>query len=245
MTALDLPTFPFAACPPSAVVDLLRLSAGCTSAVRTRLVIEDRLGDVVGWVDRQGLEYAIDADGYLAIARDDHCAAGVLEVDARPWPHEDELGALLGYPRCCRAAVAALGEAAIDAREGDVARWRYRGRFWMLDTSRYRDGVALLSHLPCCAECVPSLGQARTVLAHVPMLRDAPQRRRLEQWAAARSSAPGGDIEADALEPRRQPGHRLVPHLGGEETGRERAADVDDPVGNAGVAEGAGERVDP
>lgn len=244
MTALDLPTFPFSACAPSAVVDLLRLSAGCTTAIRTQLSDERRGLEVARWAMSHGLEHAADADGYLAIARGAGRAVHVLEVDARAYPHEEALGALLGYPCCCRAAVAAFGEAAIDAREGDVARWSFQGRFWMLDTSRYRNGVALLSHLPCTAECLPSLDQAQTVLAHIPALGDAPQRRLLEQWIAARSSAPGGDVEPGELKRRREPGHRHVPKLGREEAWRERAADIDDPVAHARVAEGGGEVVD-
>ncbi len=198
VSAPDISSFPFASCPRSTAVDLLRLRAGCTSAIRTRLLEPGRRRDVERWAASEAVGHAADDAGFLVIARDESLAQKVLSVDRSTQPHESKLGGLLGYPPCCVAVIAGLGEASIDERASEISRWEFRGRFRVLEVAGYGDGCALISHLPCTSTCVASWQQADRALRDLDALGLGPPRLRLERWARERvASLPCVDRDAD------------------------------------------------
>jgi hypothetical protein len=184
LSAQTLKRFPWETVGAYARVDLLRLSAGCTQAIRLRIEGGGDGGVVRGWARRHGVGIATDAERYMALAPDEARAREVLRIDASVEPHALELGALLGYPPCCAREVARIGEEAIDAREREIARWNFTGEWDLIDPSRYRRGEALVSHLPCSPRCEPSRGAALRAHVRLAELVEVPAYAAMSAWAA-------------------------------------------------------------
>jgi hypothetical protein len=146
--------------PRSAVVDLTLLLGCGKPAVRTRIMSHQGTPSLERWAAWVGLALACDQEGYVAIASAASQAKEVLRVDRCPVRHERELGRLLGYPECCTAAAAAVGEAELDAWAAVAGGWTYPAAFRLLQPSGYASGASLLSHIPCSATCRPSLDLA-------------------------------------------------------------------------------------
>jgi hypothetical protein len=155
---LDLPALLAA----SVAVDALGVLVIAKPAMRT--FAGDRASALLAWASDANLSAAADHDGFVAVAHSKSLAGRVLAVDRSPDDHCAELGTLLGYPRCCADRVAALGESAIDDYAESVDAWLYEGPFRLIDTSGYRSGRALISHLPCSPTCLGSLELARRCL---------------------------------------------------------------------------------
>lgn len=153
-TTLTERAFPWIAVRPSAAVDLLTFAAG-RPAMRLQLV---RDGDLLRqWAEAMALSFATDGD-YAVVARDGVDASQILAVDRSTDPHTTELGILLGYPGCCAKAAARWGEDRLD----DAAQRMQRSeRLQLLDITRYGEGIALVSHIPCAPGCVHSLRASR------------------------------------------------------------------------------------
>ena len=99
---------------------------------------------------------ATDED-YCVLARTAETAERVLNLDAAPGRHTRELGLALGYPACCASAAAQYGDEGLD----DWARVQAaRVPDGLLHVGGYARGDALLSHVPCSADCAASLQQA-------------------------------------------------------------------------------------
>jgi hypothetical protein len=156
----------------SATVDALGVLMRVKPAMRTRS--GDGTPALLEWADASHLSGVADAEGFVAVASSEALAVKVLAVDRSPDDHCAELGSLLGYPLCCVERIAAVGESAIDAYAESIAAWRYDGAFQLIDASGYRDGRALISHLPCSAECRCSLELARSCLPVAAELRGLP-----------------------------------------------------------------------
>jgi hypothetical protein len=147
---------PHDALPLSAGVDFLHMIACGKPAVRFK-VSEYGSTSIARWSAANGYACRVDEAGFCCVAPTSLLAEHVLEVDRRSEPHEMELGLLLGYPRCCCEAVAAVGESAIDDHAAIVAAWPFAGRFQSINPAEYRKGTSLICHLPCSPKCAPSL----------------------------------------------------------------------------------------
>lgn len=151
--------FPWEVMLPSFRVDMLGMIAAGKPAVRA--VLPSAPSDQAR-LREAAAEFGIadESDGsYVVLAREEPRAREVLAVDRCAEPHEFELGLLLGYPYCCAKYAAEVGEQHLDSpalsggREGSADE-RETGR--LIDVSRYRDGIALISHIPCSSGCEPS-----------------------------------------------------------------------------------------
>jgi hypothetical protein len=76
--------------------------------------------------------------------------------------HEKKFGKLLGYPICCCTKVKLIFENNIDAYENVFLKSCSKGT--LLDTRLYRQGIALISHVPCNAQCLHSIRMAEKTL---------------------------------------------------------------------------------
>jgi hypothetical protein len=91
----------------------------------------------------------------------------VMALDRSPGNHTYSFGRALGYPPCCCRAAAGVGDHAIDAWAEQFRAARFYGRFRQIDPSGYREGRALISHVPCSTSCGPSLRMAEALARHI------------------------------------------------------------------------------
>lgn len=180
---MDVTSLPWHGLPGSSRVDFLQFLTASKPAVR--LHVNPSAGDTVDeltrWAHGQGLHVQSDQH-YICVARTAATAADVLRLDATPTAHERALGIALGYPPCCCEAAAAVGEECIDEWEALVGTWHFAGRYRLIDPSRYRQGKALISHIPCSSRCGPSWMLAdKAVRGILGWLASAPTKR--EPWA--------------------------------------------------------------
>jgi hypothetical protein len=185
LTRQQLATFPWRLFGPSAAVDLLRLYAGCTQAVRLRLTLDVDVACVLDWGRANALGVVVDEEQFVALASNFDHARHVLQVDAADRPHELALGVLLGYPLCCAQEIARVGENAIDPRAREIATWRFPGRWAAIDPAGYLAGRSLISHLPCSERCAPSLRHAGRALERLGELRGVPAYVEVRNWAGS------------------------------------------------------------
>ena len=161
---------PWESLSPSALVDFVLLFACNKPAIRLIAKSKNGIDALARWCSNSGFDFASDFEAYVCVAREPGDAIRVLEIDQRPDSHEFVLGRALGYPACCCESVAAAGESNIDAHAENVATWPFSGQYRRINPSGYRDGRALISHLPCHPACDASLAianQARAfLLAH-------------------------------------------------------------------------------
>ena len=147
---------------PSTVIDILIWCATNKPAVRSQLLDRSDSVPLREWADAQDASFALDDAGFFCITRDG-AAHELLELDRRAASHEFELGIMLGYPTCCAATMAALGERHIDDRASVASRWNFAPPYHLINPARYAAGVALISHVPCTPSCDPSLRIATAV----------------------------------------------------------------------------------
>lgn len=142
---------------PSARVDLLTLLAAERPAMRTQRLQSASAGAAWSRLVRDaGWAVATDED-YCVLARTAETAQRVLKLDAALERHTRELGLALGYPTCCASAAVQHGDEGLD----DWARVQAaRIPDGLLHIGGYARGNALLSHIPCSADCAASLQQA-------------------------------------------------------------------------------------
>jgi hypothetical protein len=161
---------PFGLLRPSAVVDFV-LFFGCGKpSVRLLIDGQSSVDALRTWCHNTGLDFAVDVDGFACVARGPGAAGQILETDRRAEAHEEELGRALGYPLCCCQRIASVGESGIDSYASEAAGWNFHGDYRRINPAGYREGRALISHLPCSPACDTSLEIAnrarRFVLAH-------------------------------------------------------------------------------
>ena len=149
---------------PSARTDILHLAAKIRPAIRTELAFPVSQDVVRVWMRRLGWYTAIDGDDFLVASRSSTLARRILAIDRDHSPHTFRLGRALGYPTCCCRAAAGVGEQNLDAWALALAQRRFIGRFKLIDPTHYRDGKALISHIPCSRFCQPSLAMAEAAL---------------------------------------------------------------------------------
>lgn len=147
---------------PSTVIDVLVWCATNKPAIRSQLLNRSDCVPLREWADAQGASFALDDGGFFYITRDGS-ANELLELDRRFASHEYELGLMLGYPRCCAATIAEIGEREIDDRASVASRWHFSPPYHLINPDGYAYGAALISHVPCTPSCAPSLRIAEAV----------------------------------------------------------------------------------
>jgi hypothetical protein len=157
LSAIDyLRTLPREWLPSSALVDFILLFGAGKPAVRVQLINPESSAALFSWCREAGLDLAIDDDAFACISVERGGARRILEIDRASEAHEIELGLALGYPSCCCTHIAAIGEADIDRYAEEVAHWCFTGPNALTNPSGYREGLALVSHIPCSVNCEPS-----------------------------------------------------------------------------------------
>jgi len=154
MSRIDAANLPWSDLPPSFRVDLLQLLSASRPAIRSHVGDAAR-EKLQAWCVTTGLDFAAEC-AWVSLSTEVGRAARVLHVDASPEPHEVDLGLLLGYPLCCCQQAALVGESQIDQYARYVAARPLIDEYAMLDISRYHEGLALISHVPCLPDCEPS-----------------------------------------------------------------------------------------
>lgn len=156
-----------AVCPkwlkPSAEVDILQVLAGLRPALRTELespIAEEEFGR---WRRRLGLFGIIDKDSFVVLAPRSELCRKIMSIDQASGNHTAHLGRLLGYPFCCVRAAARIGEPYLDAWAASLTKRGFLGEFVAIDISGYRQGQALISHIPCSPHCLASLMMAKSL----------------------------------------------------------------------------------
>lgn len=168
---------------PSARTDILHLAAKIRPAIRTELAVPVSQDVVRAWMRRLGWYTAIDGDDFLIVSPSCTLARMILAIDRDDCPHTFRLGRALGYPTCCCRAAACVGERNLDSWALALCRRRFSGRFKLIDPTHYRDGNALISHIPCSIFCQASLQMAEATLVALrrsnrpfPVIRARPSR---------------------------------------------------------------------
>lgn len=145
---------PWSDLPLSFRVDLLQLLSATRPAIRSHIDVPQH-EQVQEWCAASELDFAAEGP-WVSMSTEFGRAAQILRVDGSPGPHEISLGLLLGYPMCCCQGAARVGEAQIDEYADHVSAWSLSDRYALLDISRYDEGLALISHVPCSPNCEPS-----------------------------------------------------------------------------------------
>ena len=148
----------------SARVDLAQLVAGVRPAVRTKLGREVPRRLVQRWGQDYEWFVEVDVDNYMAVSGSISLSRRVLAIDREAGEHTYRLGQLLGYPECCCRAAAKVGEGQLDSWAAGVCARGFWGPFGAMDPSYYARGYSLISHVPCSANCLPSLRMALSLL---------------------------------------------------------------------------------
>jgi hypothetical protein len=145
---------------PSATVDLSQLLFLIRPAMRTELrrPVAPEVVQRFAWSVRRFS--ALDQNGFLVLSKSPALSQRILSLDRAPDHHTFLLGRALGYPRCCCLAAARVGDRGLDVWAAEVGAQPFHGRFKAIDPRGYRDGHALISHVPCSARCLPSLAMA-------------------------------------------------------------------------------------
>ena len=149
----------------SASTDLLHLAANIRPAIRTELAIPVSHDVVRRWMRRPGWYTAIDRDKFIIVSSSSALARKVLTLDREQSPHTFRLGRALGYPVCCCRAAASVGEQNLDSWARALCQRDFIGQFQAINPSNYRNGKALISHIPCSIFCQASLHMAQAALA--------------------------------------------------------------------------------
>ena len=144
----------------SAGVDLAQLTAKIRPVIRTKLSYPVPRYIVERWALRHGWFVDFDTDNFLAISGSPDLSRWILSIDREIVEHTYRLGLALGYPSCCCRSAARVGESNLDAWAQVLCRQQFIGRFKAIDPSRYHEGHALISHIPCSTRCQASLKMA-------------------------------------------------------------------------------------
>lgn len=198
---MNLSAIPWQMLPLSSRVDFLQLAANSKPAIRVQSTtsLTNAAEALEQWAHAEGFGVRSDQQ-FTCIARTQAAAEELLRLDMAPSAHEHDLGSALGYPGCCCAAVAAVGEEHLDEWDLTVSSWRFEGRFRLIAPSGYRRGNALISHVPCSAQCGPSWELAKSAsrwiqdCMHSVSIEDEPWR----TWEATLSSLGEDEGAVDA-----------------------------------------------
>jgi hypothetical protein len=109
----------------------------------------------------------LDDKGFLFISREKLLSERLMRLDNSSIPHAIEFGRLLGYPECCVQYIGSIGENEIDRIAENYKISDFKGLFSLIDITRYLQGIALISHVPCSVTCKSSLNTALSTYAFI------------------------------------------------------------------------------
>lgn len=186
--SLAFPTWAFEALPldltRSSYIDFLLLLGDLKPTLRLR-VTEPRIQRALEfWGKEHGYVSSANPFGYICIAKTQDIAFRLQQLDESYEAHEYEFGLLLGYPPCCCRKAAEVGERNLDAWEKTMSQDAiFQG--WpndLIDPRGYTEGSSLISHIPCSAQCEPSLSIAKAALRIIRCQKDSRYFRRWSRW---------------------------------------------------------------
>lgn len=157
---------PWHVLPPSFKIDLCQLLSGIKSCARSQILDKAHFHTLINAIEIIGWHMSYDQDhqdNFFFIAKDVTILKNLIFIDKSISSHEKELGALLGYPECCYNYISKHGENMIDKLDDKFSKQALMGEFALIDISHYREGICLLSHVPCSPQCVRSLKIAKNV----------------------------------------------------------------------------------
>lgn len=147
------------ATPPSFWVDFADFfSNSARSVIRTVLGAEIEKGHYV--VEHLGLFMAVDSNGFAAIGFNPKACINLLKQDQIAETCRF-IGTSLGYPECCRIKIEDETISDIDAY-GELFSSTIADNS-VLSISKYLEGKALISHIPCSPVCPKSIENAESV----------------------------------------------------------------------------------
>lgn len=150
--------------PKSAYVDILLFIAGLKPSIRIGPLDTKKAFKLQSWAITLEYFFEIDEDRFVFVSKKNNVDY-LIEVDQSYLEHTEELGQLLGYPRCCTKSISAIGEDNIDSYEKNVVyKWKFENEFNMINPKFYYRGYSLISHIPCSPTCFHSLSIAKNVL---------------------------------------------------------------------------------
>ena len=150
---------PWEELPESAKVDLFMLVVGIKPAARFLLKTSSSQ-----FLLKQNFRFlnVQKSHGATYISKSKRYTEKLILSDNSSNCHERKFGKLLGYPICCCTKVKLIFENNIDTYENVFLKSCSKGA--LLDTRLYRQGIALISHVPCNAQCVHSVRMAEKTL---------------------------------------------------------------------------------
>jgi len=149
-------------------IDFLLFLSNMKPSLRVKILGDALRFKMIDWCEKYRFNYLPDRDEYFLIAKSRRILLLLHETDNSDKPHEYRLGLLLGYPKCCSKKISIIGEANIDLYENTVIKHqKFEGDFKWINPKAYKNGCALISHLPCNPQCQASLKIALNALSIV------------------------------------------------------------------------------
>ena len=166
--------------PKSSYIDFLLFLADLKPSLRIKISKYEHKRELTEWCEKNGFYLLLGKDDYLFIGKNKDMLSQLEQIDTSNLPHEYELGRLLGYPDCCCKRIADIGEKNIDDYEKKfIETSDFIGAFELIDPQGYKDGYALISHIPCSPICEDSLHIAQKSLYIIAHYKD---RKCFEIW---------------------------------------------------------------
>ena len=147
-----LEDLPWDLLPRSLRVDVLQLVSQARPAIRSHIKAPAERHALRDWTAGAGMDFAEDGP-WVCITSQPESPHRILCVDASQSPHVYQLGQLLGYPDCCCEVASVVGEAGLDELAKRQSLWNLSSGFKCIDSTRYTDGIAFISHIPCGRIC--------------------------------------------------------------------------------------------
>ena len=149
--------------PKSTYVDFLLFLSKNKFTNRIGPLDKSQLKGLSAWSKTHNYKYITNKHGFIYISYLNPLK--VMELDDSPNSYELELGRLFCYPSCCVTKIKLIKENQIDDFEIYIeSNWKFEGDFKLICPFLYKEGKALISHIPCSTNCKKSLVIAKSTL---------------------------------------------------------------------------------
>jgi len=164
-------------------IDFLLFLTRLKPAIRIKIVDESTKQKLKIWCLTNQFSFLSNENNYIYVAPDKDTANWLQKTDDAYEPHEYELGRLLGYPKCCCNNISSVGEKNIDEWEDNfIKNSNFANGFEVINPDGYKEGYALISHIPCSSTCKQSLYIAKEALNIVIHYKDNKHFDRWMRW---------------------------------------------------------------